>query len=274
MSSLKVLGEHAPKVLSLLSAERMAVYVKITGDDLDAIRLHDQILCTCATLMPITALIEICLRNATSERLRMLFDTADWLQNPPQPFLWRQQEKDAIRNAKRHGQQAVYAKKNQHQKKQLDRLAYPAGIPLNLSHKDRVKARQAKIIITIGQLIAQLTLKFWKRLLSDDYQATLWDRSLKRIFPEKAVSRAKIAECLEIIYQSRNRIAHHEPLFGPRLDETVDAIDYFSAAFGPKDASGQTILEKMILPHRQKLYIEKENLSLLISGFLIETPTE
>ena len=268
MSSLEIGDHEIPKAFSLLSVERMAVLQQITGNERDSLDLHHQMLIVAAAMMPVTAMIEICLRNAVSDRLRPLFKTADWLQSPPPPFEWRKIEKDKIRNAKRAAQRAVYAKKTQFEKRTLDRLAYPNGIPANLSHKIRVNQRQIQIQITVGQLVAQLTLGHWKRLFSSDYQS-LWDRSLKRIFSDRSTTRAGVAENLEVIHQARNRIAHHELLYGPRLDTTVKAIDFIVGAFGPKSANSQTLLELMVKPHRLALQVEADKLAALVSKFTV-----
>lgn len=273
MSRVDIPDSTLPKAMTLLSLERMAVFKSIAGDERHAIMLHHQMLSTSAALMPVIAMLEICLRNEVCERMGALFGNADWLQNPPQPFAWREQERNAVRKAIGHAQRVSYAKQRHHEKKQLDHIAFPNGFPNNLSHKDRVRARQRSIQITIGQLIAQLTLAFWKRLFSTDYEAALWERMLKRIFPDKKVNRAKIAENLEIVYQARNRIAHHEPLYGARLTSALESVDYIASRFGSKIDGAQTLMEIMIKSHRDRLHIEAGKLSEMLSTFLVDDQT-
>ena len=249
----------------------MGAYTTITGDLGNAIALHDQMLRTAASLMPVAALIEISLRNAVCERLTLLFDAPDWLQEPTASFEWRGEERNAIRKARRHAQQAGYAKRNQHQKRLLDKMAFPLGIPAGLAHEERVRERRRHIPITFGQLVAQLTLSFWKRLFSQDYQSALWDRSLKRLFPDKSYGRAYAAENLEIIYQSRNRAAHHEPLFDARLQSTLTAVDRFVSNFGPKLDDGRTLIEKMTQSHRANFAQESATLMEMVSRFTIKS---
>lgn len=269
MSSFEIESGDVPKAFALLSVERMAVLRSITGDDRDAIELHQQMLVVGAAMMPVMAILEICLRNAVSERLRTLFGTPDWLQAPPLPFAWRDEEKQSILRAKRHAQRALYTKKSQHEKRRLDRLAHPNGLPPGLSHEQRVRNRQHQIQITLGQLVAQLTLVFWKRLFSNDYQSALWDRSLKKIFPDKSIGRSKVAESLEVIYQARNRIAHHEPLYGDRLTSAIEAIDFIVGKFGPKTVTSKTLIELMIKPHRDSLDGHAAKLAQMISRYTI-----
>jgi hypothetical protein len=274
MSSWTINEREIPQAIVLISSERLAKLKMITGDERDAIILHQQMLIVAAALMPVTALLEICLRNTISERLRIVFGQPDWLQNPPSPFVWRGEELNSIRRAKGQAQKAAYAKKTQYEKRLLDAKAFPEGIPINLTHEKRAKGRQKQIQITMGQLIAQLTLTFWKRLLSSDYQAALWDRGLKKIFPDRTIKRADIAEKMEIIHQSRNRIAHHEPLYGKRLENTLFAIEYISSKFGEKLDGSHTLVEKMLEPYLGTLRTEANKLTLMMSQFLVVIETK
>ena len=271
MSRIQIPDEKLPEALSLLSAERLAVYTSITGDVRTAIELHNLMLQTSAALMPVTAMIEIALRNSICDRLGRHFGTVDWLQNPPRPFNWRGEEADALRRSKRHAQQAGYAKRNQYQKRQLDRLAFPEGIPDGLSHQDRVKARRQHIPITFGQLVAQLTLGFWKRLFSADYESSLWDRALKKLFPDIGFTRSNVAENLEVIYQARNRAAHHEPVFGSKLDQLIASIDIFVDNFGPELPDEKTLLAIMTEANRNELKSRARAFSDATARFTINT---
>jgi hypothetical protein len=267
MSRILIPDDKLPEALSLLSAERLSIYTNITGDVRSAIELHDLVLQTSAALMPVVAMIEIALRNAICDRLGAHFRTVDWLQNPPHPFVWRGEEIDALRRSRRHVQQAGYARRNQHQKRQLDKLAFPQGVPEGLSHLDRVRARRQHIQITFGQLVAQLTLGFWKRLFSADYDASLWDRSLKRLFPDIGFTRANVAKNLEFIYQARNRAAHHEPVFGSKLVQLLASIDIFVSNFGPILDGGMTLLAIMTEANRKELKMKADALGDAIASF-------
>jgi hypothetical protein len=222
-----------------------------------------------AALMPVTGMIEVVLRNAICERLRQSFGHPDWLTNPTPPFEWKGEEQANLKKAAGWARRAAYATMTQTEKRNLDALAYPNGVPPGVSHEHRSKARQKVVPITTGQLIAQLTLFFWKRLFSPDYADTLWKRSLRRLFPNKALSRAEISEQLEALYQSRNRIAHHEPVIGARLARAKAAVEFLAMNFDAKTASEDGILAKMTAPYRDALTQEIGALEALLARYAI-----
>lgn len=258
-------------VASWLSSERLAPFVKISGTERDAFDLHQQMMAVAGALMPVIGLIEIALRNAICDRLRQHFDVQSWLNHPPAPFVWRGEETQSLNRAIRHGQRAEYAKLTNAEKRALDEVAFPSGVPVDVSHEDRSKARQKAIRVTQGQQIAQLTILFWKRLFSNDYEATLWARSLKRLFPNKTLTRGQVAAELEHIYQARNRIAHHEPLYGRRLENTLLAIDFVVQNFETKTPGPEAVLAKAVSSERARLQIEAEKLKTMLERFDVST---
>jgi hypothetical protein len=165
---------------------------------------------------------------------------------PPAPFKWRPDEKSKINLALASARRADYARRSQAGKHALDALAYPAGRPPATSHAARAKDRQTKIVVTDGKIIAELTLFFWKRMFSGEYDQTLWRTTLKRVFPNKKVRRADVAAHLEQIYQTRNRLAHHEPVYGKRLEETQLALTFVLENLGANEPSGETPLAKLL----------------------------
>lgn len=185
--SIELLDDDVKAIAFYLSSERLANFHAIAGSDRDAIYLHQRVLAVGAALAPIVAIIEIAIRNAVCENLRTSFGAPDWLRNPPVPFVWGKEQAKGIGRAVDHAQRAAYAKLSNVEKKSLDIQAYPAGVPSGLGHEKRVKARQGAISVGNGQVIAQLSLYFWKRLFSKDYENTLWKRSLKSIFPNKTL---------------------------------------------------------------------------------------
>jgi hypothetical protein len=248
----------------LLSSERLSAFVRITGTDRDAIELHNHAMMFAATLMPIIGMIEVVLRNAVCERLNLTFAHPDWLNNPSRAFKWKGAEADVIQTAARAAQRAAYSKLTQVEKRNLDNIAFPAGLT-GISHKKRSKGRQKVITISKAQHIAQLTLFFWKRLLSRDYEETLWKQSLKRLFPNKALSRGQIANHLEVIYQTRNRIAHHEPIMGARCSRALSAVEFLALNFNAKTSSEDGILAKMTAPYRTTLAQEAAALDAILT---------
>lgn len=255
----------------LLSPERLAPFLAITGTEQDAIGLHNQALRLSAALMPVIALIEIALRNAACERLRVKLGVPNWLTAPPRAHLtWHGKEEESIRKAIAHAQRAAYAKLNHGEKKALDALAYPNGVPANLPRARRVRARQAKIQVGVGQTVAQLTLSFWKGLFSVDYEATLWKPILRQLFPNKAIDRVQIAHHLEVIYEVRNRIAHHEAVINRRLDAVLASIEFITQNFGARPPSPDAVLAQMTAPFRQVLEAEVTATRALIARFSVD----
>lgn len=260
-------------IVSLLSPERMAPFLAITGTENDAIMLHNQSLRLNAAIMPVVALIEIGLRNAVSEQLRSRLGVPNWLTAPPRAHLvWHGKEVDSIKKAIVHAQRAAYAKLNNADKKALDALAYPNGIPVNLPRGRRVRARQEKIAVGVGQTIAQLTLSFWKGLFSVDYEAALWKPVLRRLFPNKAIDRVDVARHLEVIYEARNRIAHHEAVIDGRLDALMESLDYITYNFAAKKPGINAILAQMTAPFRGVLDAEAQATKELIGRYSLTPP--
>jgi hypothetical protein len=209
-----------------LSPERLGKLAALTGSAEQAIQLHQETLRLGAALMNVTATIEIALRNAVCENLGQYFAVPNWLIQPPVHFQWRQEERAKITTALDSARRAKYSKLSQAEKAALDALAYPQGRPENTTHLNRAKARRRYIQVTDGKVIAELTLYFWKRLYGPGYEQALWRTTLKKTFPNKKLTRAEVADALEHIYQSRNRLAHHEPVLHKRFDDTMNAIQF------------------------------------------------
>ncbi len=78
---------------------------------------------------------------------------------------------------------------------------------------------------------------------------------------------ADVAQPLEDIYQARNRIAHHEPLYGSRLGRTTIAIDFVCRHLGQSLEDGRMVLSKLQALPRGELEIEAEKLREMLSKF-------
>jgi hypothetical protein len=74
------------------------------------------------------------------------------------------------------------------------------------------------------------------------------------LFPNKRINRPEIADNLEAIYQTRNRIAHHEPVLGDRLMRVAKAIDFIVLNFGSKEPNEDAILARLELPRLRGLF--------------------
>ncbi|QND48393.1 hypothetical protein HB780_22550 [Rhizobium lusitanum] len=55
-----------------------------------------------------------------------------------------------------------------------------------------------------------------------------------------------MADNLEIVYQGRNRLAHHEPVLYNRFTETIAAIKYIAQHLEVRTPSDQTPLYRLI----------------------------
>lgn len=245
--------EEVAAVTTLLSGERLSTFQAMAGTTRAAIRLHQQTLHLAGALMSVTAVVEIALRNAVCDRLREHFGVDGWLRRPPAPFGWKDEERGKIEAAVRSAQRAAYAKLKPSDQRTLDQAAFRRGVPPGLQHEFRVDARQKAIVVRSGQVITQLTMYFWKRLFSRDYEQTLWKPALKRIFPDKRIDRSAVAVQLERIYQTRNRVAHHEPVYGHRLFDTLNAVDFIASNLGVVGNDGCTALHKMLRPEQAAL---------------------
>ena len=249
------------RVAALLSPPRMAKMLALSGNDLrGALELHEQTLRTGSALMAVIGTLEIVLRNAVCNQLQATFVAPNWLTAPPPPFSWRSAETQLLSKARGQAQKAAYAKLSQHEKRALNSLAYPNGIPTAATHAQQSKARQRAIVITSGDLIAQLTIFFWKRLFSMEYETALWKPSLRKLFPNKGLDRARIAAPLEVIYVARNRLAHHEPIINGRLRRTIEAVEFIAMNLFQRSPSQDAILMKMLRPDLATLADEERNL--------------
>ena len=64
--------------------------------------------------------------------------------------------------------------------------------------------------------------------------SAFWQPTLKRTFPDKRLTRTDVSKNLEIIYEARNRIAHHEIIVGTKFSETIDVIKFIVKNLNPK----------------------------------------
>lgn len=261
--------QHVPALTVLMSAERLANLTALTGSAEAAISLHQETLKLGAALMHITATIEIALRNAVSENLSHFFGVPNWLQQPPVAFRWREPERNKIAMAVDSAKRAEYSKLSQGQKAALDGLAYPGGRPPNISHLRRAKDRRRHLVVSEGKVIAELTLYFWKRLYGPEYDQSLWRTTLKRTFPDKALSRASVAIALEHFYQSRNRLAHHEPVLHRRFADTMTAIEFITQRLGSPTASPDTPLATLVAEDIASVRVSETNLRARLDAYRV-----
>jgi hypothetical protein len=233
-------------VTTLLSGDRLAQFLALSGSLRPAVELHQQTLRVGGSLMCVIAVVEIALRNTISNYLTAYFGTGDWPLHPGAPFVWRDPERTRIGQAIASAQRAAYAKLDTAAKHAIDLRLFRKGVPAYLTHEQHAKIRQHSLSVPNCQVIAQLSLSFWKRLFSHEYESSLWRPVLKRIFPDKTLRRADVAVQLEHVYQTRNRIAHHEPVYGHRLRDTLAAIDFIVTRLEQREPNRKTPLAQLL----------------------------
>lgn len=239
----------------LLSKPRLGTYLNLTksGRAEDAVELHQATMSLGVALLGITSLIEVALRNSICTELDITFGGAGWLRSPPSSLAWSALEVHAIKKAESQAKRSEYSKKSHADKQLLDAVAFPQGVPPGIKHKKLAQKRQETINVSDGQVVAQLTFHFWKRLFSEQYENSLWKRSLKRVFPNKTLARPNIANHLEVLYETRNRLAHHEPVFGARLDDTLSSIGFVVENLGAIFPTRESAFAKLIMPQQDIL---------------------
>lgn len=83
---------------------------------------------------------------------------------------------------------------------------------------------------TTGKVIPELSFVFWQKMFTGRHDTRLWAPHLKRVLPgipregTIAERRHGIYRDLEQVRKLRNRIAHHEPIFGRALGEDYGRI--------------------------------------------------
>ncbi|GAB4072250.1 Abi family protein [Ancylobacter sonchi] len=240
-------------IKALISEERLGTFRSITHSDDDAIELHQAAMMLSASLMSVTGMIEIALRNAVCDQISTDYGVADFLRRPPLGLHWHALEKKKIEDAESQARRAAYSKLDNAGKEALDGRAFPNGVPPNIKHTTLARKRQATLVVSSGQVVSQLTIFFWKRLFSEQYEPTLWKRSLKKVFPNKRYERSDIAEHLEVLYQIRNRLAHHELVYGRRLEQIRGAIEFVAHNMKSRRPDPESNFAKFVLPHREQL---------------------
>lgn len=241
-----------------ISPERLSTYQKFTDSEARAIALHNHTLQLGSSLMSMIALFELGLRNGVNERIIEDFGSEDWLLKCPASLKLCPSEHRLIKQAKKHAQKAAYSKLTHWEKKCFGAFAYPLGIPRSENHETVSRKRQDFFVVSHGQVISQTTIYFWKRLFAAEYEANLWRRSLKKLFPNKNLKRSDISSSLETVYATRNRVAHHEPVYGDRLHDAIRAIDFLRENIGSKRPEDETPFKNFCRVQNLRLKMDYE----------------
>lgn len=212
------------QVVELISPERLRTFERHTDTQARAIALHNHTLQLGASLMSLIALLELALRNSTNQRLIDDFGDDQWLLPGHSAVPLKPRELETIADATSYARRAAQSKLN-------DRLRATG---------QHVPRRPPPVAVSHGQILSQTTFAFWRRLYSDEYEATLWKRSIKRVFPDKSLQRADLSKALAAIHEARNRAAHHEPIYGDKLDQAMDALEFIRSQLGARTATEET----------------------------------
>lgn len=172
------------EVRQAVSAERMAPYVAaVCGDQLRALHLYEWNSAVAAGFHRLLEQLEIALRNAVHRELEVLAGRSDWWQSPAITLIDPGQS--MLREARA-------------------RVALRRGGPA-----------------TSGDIVATLSFGFWVSLFSAgkgaNYEMTLWRPGLRHALPGFAGTRTALHLRVDSLRLLRNRVAHHEPIFGRHL---------------------------------------------------------
>lgn len=191
---------HNSDLKRLLTADRLRPYLDETGHDLDdAMRLYFWNRDLSVALFADIALVEVAFRNAIDASLRTAFQSSHWYWDNQRNDYSQRLESKTIRKLKR--------------------------VHKDLTPDDRGSTRDAPAPITelsAGKIVSQLMLGFWVELLEGPSDKTLWlpdwtDQQGTGIAHGLAglvrLQRRPVYSRASLMQQTRNRIAHHEPIF-------------------------------------------------------------
>jgi len=183
-----------PDVLAILtdriSPGRLGTYTALAGGDAtEALRLYDWNVTVSAAFSADLARFEVVLRNALDAEASARFGS-DWLLRGT--------------GLTADSQRDVHKAQRRLLKRGVDRAALKAAP---------------------GRLLAELTLGFWRYLLTADYEQSLWRPALHKAFPHSGrVRRSKVHKPIMHLHELRNRIAHCEPIVRRTLQRDHDDL--------------------------------------------------
>jgi hypothetical protein len=132
---------------------------------------------------------------------------------------------------------------------------------LRTARVDAARALGGRRPIGHDDVVAQLSFGVWRRLLPSlrhRWKQQLWEEALQNSFANRQNVRAdQISASVAIVYDFRNRIAHHEPVF--RLD------------LRGKRRAMRNVLNS-ISPTARRWFVEHEPLSGALDAFYAEWP--
>ena len=243
------------EITDLLSIERLGAINKERGFensviDASVIDLHQESLSLSGDLMSIVAVIEIALRNAVYQNLNDYFKANKRLFQSPKPFEWLESEERKIINASNFAKRAKYNKLHEYQKIKFKEQAY---VPEGTSYHDSLVIICDPISVSDGDIIAQLTFSFWKKMYAARYKKTLWNKTLNKTFPNEKLIRKSITKNLEIILKTRDRLAHHEPIWLGTFNKTISSIKFIAQKLNQPGQNSNSLLAKLLANDIKKI---------------------
>lgn len=189
---------QAGAISGCLSAPRVRRYVNAvlpaagTATLISALELYRWNVEVCAALMVPIHLCEVTVRNAADEALTAVY-------GPQWP--WSPGLRQALPNPSKP-----------HYNPRRDLIATAGAQP------------------TTGKVIPELKLAFWSHLFTYRHDNRLWRPLLHQVLPHAdqgraaAAIRGEIRLAIEQMRELRNRIAHHEPIYGRALPDDLTCM--------------------------------------------------
>lgn len=181
-------------IVDLLTPARMASYERSMGTVDGALRLYEWNMRVAASVLELSAMVEVVMRNALDRELRSWAARrtarGDWFDEAPLDD---------------HGRDDVATARSR-------------------------AARGARRDESHGRVVAELSFGFWRYLVGSRYHTSLWVPALHRAFPhgprDLRKRRAAVERRMGQLHNVRNRAAHHEPIHQRDLRrDFADAIE-------------------------------------------------
>lgn len=171
---------------NLISAPRLKTYTQNTTSPAEALRLYTWNVEVSSAMWSELNAFEVILRNTIHETLSSGFGRGDWWNDPRVVF--NHPGSDQITQAKTDAARAA-----------------------GRNHRSSLPE----------DVVAALSFGFWTSLIglggAEQYETKFWQPHLRKAFPRYTGTRGQLSKDLETIRLLRNRIAHHEPIFGRHL---------------------------------------------------------
>ena len=187
-----------PRLMKIITAERMRSYLSDCGDDVPAaFELHEWNAHACGAIMETTGMVEVVVRNQLDRQLRA------WALG---------------RNASEYWFDAVPL--DDQGRNSIGTAEY------------RTRRRPSH-----GRVLAELSFGFWRFLVAKRYLTNLWMPALKDAFPfgpvDPLTRQGQVAKYMDRLGFVRNRAAHHEPIHRRDLARDLEAATRLMSMVDP-----------------------------------------